>query len=165
MCPRLLKLSTRSLLGLLTLACIGILGMAYILEHFYDVHPCQMCLYEQDVFMFAGGLAFISFVVLPARWQRHALSLLGLVFLGGAFLAAYHVAIQQHWVALPTFCSAQDFTAFDSIEALKEQMLKTPFVRCDQVSWSFLGLSLAGYNLLVSLFLALLCWQGACKRK
>jgi len=166
MCIKFLKnISSRFLLSLLTLFSVGVLGMAYVLEHYYGFQPCQMCLYEQKIFMATGGLSLFSLLLLPARWQYYAILLLGLVFFGGALTAAYHVAIQHHWVDLPAFCSSQDFSAFDSIEALKEQMLKTPLVRCDQVTWSFLGLSLAAYNAIVSLFLALLCWKWACKHR
>lgn len=166
MCLKFLKnTSGRLLLGILVLISAGILGMAYILEHFYGFQPCQMCLYEQNVFMAAGGIALLSFLFLPERWKYYVIFLLGFVFLGGALLAGYHVAIQQHWVSLPAFCSAADFSSFDSVEALKEQMLKTPLVRCDQITWSFLGLSLAAYNTLLSLLLALLCWKWVRKHQ
>lgn len=166
MCLKFLNtLSSRLLLSLLTLVSIGVLAMAYVLEHYYGFQPCQMCLYEQKIFMATAGLSLLSALLLPARLQYYAIFLIGLVFLGGALTAGYHVAIQHHWVSLPAFCSAQDFSAFDSVEALKEQMLKTPLVRCDQVTWSLFGLSLAAYNMVFSLILALLCFKWACKHR
>ena len=51
------------------------------------------------------------------------------------------------------------------VEALREQMLKTPLVRCDQVTWSLFGLSLAAYNALLSLILAIGCWTWAKAQK
>lgn len=164
MCESLKKIPPRFMLILLVIITLGILGLAYILEHYFGFQPCQLCLYEQKVFMAAGALSFLG-LLLPSRWQSYAILLIGLVFFGGALLAAYHVAVQQHWVDLPTFCASQDFSSFDSVEALKEQMLKTPLVRCDQVTWSFLGLSLATYNSLLSLFLALFCWKWACTNR
>jgi disulfide bond formation protein DsbB len=165
MCEQLKKISPRLMLTILTLVCLGLLGMAYILEHYFGFQPCQMCLYEQKVFMAAGALSFLSLLILPSRLQYYAVLLLGFVFFGGALLAAYHVAIQHKLVDLPSFCAAPDFAAFDSVEALKEQMLKTPLVRCDQVTWSLFGLSLAAYNALLSLFLSLFCWKWACKSR
>ncbi|MBI2707968.1 MAG: disulfide bond formation protein B [Proteobacteria bacterium] len=166
MCLTFLKnTSSRLLLSLLTLFSVGVLGMAYVLEHYYGFQPCQMCLYEQKIFMVTGAISLFSLLLLSARWQHYAIVLLGFLFLGGALVAAYHVAIQHHWVSLPAFCSSQDFSSFDSVEALKEQMLKTPLVRCDQVTWSLFGLSLAAYNAIISLILALLCWKWACKHR
>ena len=159
------NISSRFFLSFLVLFAVGVLGMAYILEHYYGFQPCQMCLYEQKIFMVAGALSLLSLCLLPTRWQYYAIILIGFVFLGGALTATYHVAIQQHWVSLPAFCSAQDFSAFDSVEALKEQMLKTPLVRCDQVTWSLFGLSLAVYNAIISLILTFLSWKWACKNR
>lgn len=165
MCLKLFTyFSARTVLGTLTLICVGALGAAYVMEHYFAVHPCQMCLYERNVFMGAGGVSLFS-LLLPQRFQFYAVLLLGGVFLGGALLAGYHVAIQQHWAPLPSFCAANDLSAFDSIESLREQLLKTPFVRCDKVTWRLLGLSLAAYNALLSLFLALFCWGWVRKHR
>jgi disulfide bond formation protein DsbB len=157
--------SSEKILLVFTLICVGVLIAAYIMEHYFGVLPCQMCLYERNVFMVAGAFSFLSFFLAPARYHKTILVILGLIFLGGALLAAYHVAIQQHWVALPSFCASNDFSAFDSVESLKEQMLQTPFVRCDKVTWKLFGLSLAAYNMLLSLVLAVACWIWASKRK
>lgn len=153
------KASKKRLLGF-TLICIGVLIAAYIMEHFFGVLPCQMCLYERYVFMGAGLFSFLSVFFVPPRFHSFALIILGFVFMGGSLLAGYHVAIQQHWVALPSFCAANDFSAFDSVEALRDQMLQTPFVRCDKVTWNLFGLSLAAYNMIFSFVLALACWLG-----
>lgn len=166
MCIKLFKkVSPSTMLGFVTLVCAGVLATAYVMEHYFAVYPCQMCLYERQVFMVAGGVALFSFILLPRAFQPYVLMGLGLIFIGGAVLAAYHVAIQQHWVSLPAFCASKDFSMATSVEELKNQLLKTPFVRCDQVTWSLFGLSLAFYNCLLSLILALLCWKWARCRK
>lgn len=159
-CSKFLKnLSSRFLLGAIFSLCAAILTMAYVLKNSYGVLPCQMCLYEQWIFMGAGSLALLGFLLCSPIWQKRILFLLGFVFLGEMLTAAYHVAIQQHWVSLPAFCASQDFSSFDSVEALREQMLNTPFVRCDQITWSLFGLSLAAYNVLISSLLMLFCWN------
>src|ERR1700722_7630342 len=151
------KSSEKILLGI-TLICVGVLGAAYCMEHYFGILPCKMCLYERNVFMVVGAFSFISFFLAPARFHSFALIILGFIFIGGSLLAGYHVAIQQHWVSLPTFCASNDFSDLDSVESLRNQMLKTPFVRCDQVTWTLFGLSLAAYNAILSFFLAITCW-------
>ena len=166
MCFKYLKkVSSQKMLIIILLISAVILAMAYIMEHFFNIHPCQMCLYERNVFIGTAGIAFVSLISLPEHSKYYAIVALGFIFMGGAFLAGYHVAIQQHWVALPAFCSSTDLSSLDSVQALKEQLLRTPFVRCDQVTWSFLGLSLATYNALICLFTSLLCWKWVCKHK
>lgn len=162
---RLKELSSRQILAALIVVCAVVLITAYVMENYFGVLACKLCHYERDVFLGAGILAFLC-LFLPQRFRYFAILILGFIFLGGTILAGYHVAIQQHWVALPSFCAVNDFSAFDSVEALREQLLKTPFVRCDQVTWSLFGLSLAAYNALLSLVLALFCWGWAtCKNK
>ena len=158
------KSSEKVLLGF-ALICLGILMAAYIMEHVFGIMPCQMCLYERNVFMAVGLFSFLGFFIIPARYHSIALIIVGFAFMGGSLLAAYHVAIQQHWVALPAFCASNDFGSFDSVESLRDQMLKTPLVRCDQVNWSLFGLSLAAYNAILSFILAITCWVRVAKKR
>jgi disulfide bond formation protein DsbB len=74
-----------------------------------------------------------------------------MVLLGGAGLAAYHVGVEQGWWALPAGCVAG--AGAESLEDLKRLLAEAP-PACDQVSFTFLGLTLAGWNLVASLLLA-----------
>ncbi len=161
---RLKKISSQKILVIVLLICVVVVSIAYIMENYFGVLGCPLCHYERDVFIGAGGFSLLC-LMFPQRFQYYAILLLGLIFMGGVCLAAYHVAIQQHWTSLPSFCASNDFSAFDSVESLREQLLNTPFIRCDQVTWSFLGLSLAAYNALISICLVLLCWGWGYKRK
>lgn len=155
----------RKFLLVLSLICVLVILMAYVMEHFFGILPCQMCLYERHGFMIIGLLSFLSYLFLPNRFYSLALIILGFAFLGEWVLAAYHVAIQQHWVRLPSFCASQDFGSFDTVESLRDQMLSTPFVRCDQVTWRLFGFSLAAYNALLSFMLAITCWMWVGKKR
>jgi disulfide bond formation protein DsbB len=87
------------------------------------------------------------------------LGLATLVLLVGAGLAAYHVGIEQGWWALPASCVAGG--GAESVEELKRLLAEAP-PACDQVSFTFLGLTLAGWNLVASLLLALFTCAAAC---
>lgn len=166
MCKNIFKkISGSYLLGGIVSISAVVLIAAFIMERYFSIHPCQLCLYERNVFMAAGIWALLSLVLLPTSYRRLSLFGLALIFTGGTFLAAYHVAVQQHWVTVPAFCASQDFSSFKSVDTLKEQLLKTPFVRCDKVTWSLFGFSLAFYNMLLSAFLMLLCWGWLWKKK
>lgn len=157
--------SPAKILLAIALICVGVLITAYIMEHLFGVLPCQMCLYERNVFMVVGIASCLSYFLVPARFHSSALIIIGVVFMGGSALASYHVAVQQHWVSLPSFCAANEFGGLDSVEALKAQMMKTPLVRCDQVTWSLFGLSLAAYNALLSFIMAITCWAWVKRRR
>lgn len=150
---QLQKLSSTNILFILFLICFLAFGMAYVMETHFKIYGCQMCHYERNIFIFAGVFSLLSLVVLPKRLQYYAIILLGFIFIGNAFFAAYHVAIQQHWASMPSFCPVDNIHLVPS------------FVRCDKVTFSLFGLSLAVYNSLISIFLAFLCWIWSYKNK
>ena len=77
----------------------------------------------------------------------------------GAGLGVYHSGVEWKWWPGPIDCTG-DISNFGSAGSLLDQMQKTSVVRCDAAAWRFLGLSLAGYNVLISLALAALCALG-----
>jgi len=78
----------------------------------------------------------------------------GLVFLAGAGVAAFHVGVEQHWWEGLSTCGGVHNDPSMSIEELKAKLFATPLVRCDDVAWSLFGISMAGYNLIASVILA-----------
>jgi disulfide bond formation protein DsbB len=75
---------------------------------------------------------------------------IGLVLLGSAAMGAYHVAVEQHWVLAQ--CDAR--IAASEIRPMDfNEPLEVP--RCDEIAWQMFGVSMAGYNALVSLLMAL----------
>jgi disulfide bond formation protein DsbB len=87
------------------------------------------------------------------------LGLLTLIFLGSAGLAAYHVGVEQQWIAGPTACTGGASGAKSAEELMKFLSEQQP-VRCDEVQWSLAGVSLAGWNLVISLGLLALTAVG-----
>jgi disulfide bond formation protein DsbB len=77
----------------------------------------------------------------------------------GAALGTYHSGVEWRWWPGPTDCSGP-MTDFRAKGPLLEQLQSVHVVRCDEAAWRFLGLSLAGYNVLISLALAALAVCG-----
>jgi disulfide bond formation protein DsbB len=139
---------------LILLVSLSILSSAYASEVWGGIRPCILCYYQRYACGAAGGLGLAGVVLggNPAA-RRLLVALAGLAFLTGAAIAAFHVGVEQHWWRGTADCHAPALDMTLSIEQLREQLLATDFVPCDQVSWSLFGLSLAGYNLLLSLVL------------
>lgn len=127
--------------------CAIVLGMALVLEYGFGVVGCALCKYERMI-MFIGGLLALPFIFTPARWRPAGFALVGLVFLGGFVLSLYHVLIQQGIFPLPSFCKPPAISGELSLEEMRNQLLNTPFVPCNKVTWSLFGLSLAMYSML-----------------
>ncbi len=73
-----------------------------------------------------------------------------LAILSGAGLAGYHVGVEQHWWEGLTSCGGAVGMP-TSVEVLRQQIMSSLVVRCDEVAWSLFGISMAGYNFLISL--------------
>ncbi|MBL8548828.1 MAG: disulfide bond formation protein B [Hyphomonadaceae bacterium] len=133
-------------------AALAALGAAHALQRFGGLPPCPLCLKQRDVYwgvaaIAVGGLAVLRFW--PRITLRRAIAaLLGLGFLTGAIVAFYHVAVEQRWVAAQ--CDAVDIGAIRTFSV--DGTFTTP--NCDEIAWSLLGVSLAGYNVLFSLAMA-----------
>ena len=89
-----------------------------------------------------------------------ALFAIGAAMLWSAGLGVYHSGIEWHWWPGPQDCSGTGGSLTGG-GSLLEQMQTTRVVRCDEAAWRFLGLSLAGYNVLISLALAAIAISAA----
>ncbi len=129
----------------------ALLVAAFAFQHLGGLAPCPLCLVQR--WPHAAGIALgLALLVLP--WRGLAL-LAALALAAGAGVAGWHVGIEQGWWAGPASCAAPDVSQV-SPEELLEQILAAPVVRCDEVAWSALGLSMAAWNGLASLGLAAL---------
>lgn len=120
--------------------------------------PCKMCLWQRwphaaAVVIGAGFLAF----------GGRALIYLGaLAAAVTSALGLYHTGVERNWWEGPTTCTSGSIEGVDP-EALLEQILAAPVVRCDEVAWQLMGLSMASWNALASLILVFI-WIAAARR-
>ena len=142
------------------LACLGILAFAYIGQYGFGLEPCILCLYERIPYALAAGVALLA-AVLPLSLSARSvlIGLCGVIFLGGAGLAFYHVGVEEDWWAAITGCGGQAATEF-TVEDLQAWLQRPALKSCDQVDWRLFGISLAGYNVVVSLMLAIGAFIG-----
>jgi disulfide bond formation protein DsbB len=132
---------------LLALASAAILLGALGLQYLGGLPPCQLCIWQRWPYVAVIVLGIVGW----RRYPRAALGLATLMLLLGAGLAAWHVGVEQGWWALPAGCVAGQGAG--SIEDLRRMLAEAP-PACDQVGFTLLGLSLAGWNLAASLALA-----------
>ncbi|HSM20373.1 MAG TPA: disulfide bond formation protein B, partial [Hyphomicrobiales bacterium] len=126
---------------------------AWGLQIFADIVPCPLCLRQRLVHYTALPLTAVALAWLfagrSAAVPRVLLGLAALLFAGGAVLGAYHAGVEWHWWPGPGSC-VTGTGAPESAVGLLQQMESTRVVPCDEVTWSLFGLSLAGYNALIS---------------
>jgi disulfide bond formation protein DsbB len=135
--------------ALLLAGCVTVLAGAYGFEHIGGLAPCELCYWQRYAYFAAIPLAALAAGLAAARGAAAArLPLLAaaLALFAGMGVAFYHVGVEQLWWPGPDACAAPDLGSGNILDAIMNQGL----VRCDQVPWSLFGISMAGYNLLLS---------------
>ncbi len=131
------------------------LAAAYTSQYGFGLKPCNLCLYQRVPYFFNIDLGFLAFLA-TFRYPRLAKMLLSLtvvIFFAGAVIAGFHVGVEQKWwEGLPT-CSGGILPQNASIEELRKSLTQQEIVRCDIPQFVLFGISMAGYNFLLSLAL------------
>ncbi len=145
------------------LVSVAMLATAHAFERFAYYLPCQLCLRQREVYWAAIAMAATGLVLWNFRQNRRFLVafnvMLALVFLTGAVVAAFHAGVEWKLWPAPTGCvdGAVDVMSVD-IGAIDE---RTATASCLDAPWHFLGLSMAGWNAIVSLGLAVTSFWAA----
>ena len=124
---------------------------AFVIEYGLGHKPCKLCLYQRYPY-FISILLLISIFVLKKNIKIHFL-VLSIVFFFGAIVAFYHFGIEQGFFKESTVCEAENINQVLSKEDLLKK-LKQNTVSCKDVTFRFLGLSLASINTIFSLILS-----------
>ena len=133
---------------------LGALAAAYIAQVWGGLDPCVLCIYQRYVYGVAFAVGLLGLLVGRSGISRATMALAGLVFLVGAGIAFFNVGVELHWWRGTAACHAPVFDLNQSLDDLRESMLETKFVPCDEIAWSLFGLSIAGYNTIASLVFA-----------
>lgn len=136
-------------------ASAAMLAVAHAFQTFGGLAPCTLCLQQRDVYWTAIVVAAVALIAgrTPARPLLKPVfaAALVLVFAAGAAIAARHAGAEWKWWPGPATCSGAgggvDATALANL--MHGAKLAAP--RCDEAAWVFLGLSMAGWNFLISL--------------
>ena len=147
-------------LPLLVAAASGALLLgAYLSQHLGGLAPCPLCLIQRypHFAVLALGLAA---ALAGGRWRMVLLLLAGLALLVTAGYGVYHAGVEQGWFA--SGCAAP--IAGGSVDDIRAQVMAAPLARCDEMPWSLVGVSLAGWNAIASVAIAGTALYGALRQ-
>ncbi|MFK7752434.1 MAG: disulfide bond formation protein B [Sedimentitalea sp.] len=147
--------------NLIALAAAGSLAMllgAFAFQHLGGLAPCKMCLWQRWPHAAAVAIGAVALVV-P----------LGVLIWAGAAAVAtsgaiglYHAGVEQGWWEGPSTCTSAPIGNLSAQELL-DQIMAAPLARCDEIPWQMAGLSMAGWNAVISIALAVI-WVLAARR-
>ncbi|HLK83352.1 MAG TPA: disulfide bond formation protein B [Xanthobacteraceae bacterium] len=140
-----------------------ILG-AYYFQYVMGLRPCPLCLEQRIAFYVSIPLAAVVALAAsrgaPRGVVTAGLSVIALAMLFNSGLALFHAGVEWKWWPGPQECSGP-VTDLSTGGDLLSSLTNLTIIRCDEAAWRFLGLSLAGYDVLISLALAAIAAFGA----
>ena len=152
-------MTRRTLMLLAAAGSAGILLGAFAFQYIGGLAPCHLCLLQRYPHAVAGGLGVL--VLAGLTWRPVALLGAGAA-LTTAGIGAYHTGVERGFFEGPSDCTGFDIGQMDTSQLL-DAIDAAPLVRCDEVPWEMLGLSMASWNVLASLAFAAL-WLAAFRR-
>ena len=139
------KLAQRLAIGVPAL----LLGGAYLSQYGFGLYPCELCWWQRYAHFAAVGLAFVSYLAPPRKvW----VALAGLAVLASGLIGGFHAEVEYHWWEGLTTCTQT--IGSGGGDALSN-LLSAPLIRCDEAQWRLFGISLAGFNFIISTISAL----------
>lgn len=144
-----MRLSQRQLILLAASGSAALMLGALAFQHLGGMAPCKLCFWQRWPHVIAIALGAVAFIALPRLMALGGL----LAALATAGLGGYHTGVERGWWQGPSDCSAGPVSGL-STEDLFAQIMAAPLVRCDEVPWEMFGLSMASWNMVVSLGLA-----------
>jgi disulfide bond formation protein DsbB len=149
-------------LAVMAIAAATLAG-AWFFQLVLGLVPCPLCLEQRYAYYLAVPLGALVVVAAAKDAPRGVvlagLALLALAAFGNAGLGAYHAGVEWKFWPGPTECTGP-VGNLGSAGNLPERLDTVKVIRCDEVQWTFLGLSLAGYNVLISLLMAAIALWG-----
>ena len=120
----------------------GLLGGALVAQYAFGLPPCEMCWWQRYPHIIALALAALAWMT-----RRDALvALAAIAILVSGAIGAFHAGVEYKWWEGLTACTANAAGGADPLASI----MAAPIVRCDVAPWALGGISLAGFNFLIS---------------
>jgi disulfide bond formation protein DsbB len=123
----------------------ALMGGALISQYVFGLFPCEMCWWQRYPHIAAIVLAVLAFTRKGTGVGDLAVTLAALCIMASGLIGAFHAGVEYHWWEGITTCSSTRITG-NPLDAI----MGAPLVRCDSAQWTLLGISLAGFNFLIS---------------
>jgi len=136
--------------GILAFSILS-LSIAYFIQYVLGHKPCNLCIIERIPYI--AAIILISLIFILNRYQKIISSLILIFFIFGAVVSFYHFGIEQGFFSESLVCDLGNSRPLNK-EDLLNQLKKTEIVSCKDVTFRFLGLSLATINTVISLILS-----------
>ena len=127
------------------------LSIAYFVQYILGHKPCNLCLIERIPYL--SAVVVISLIFITKKFERLFSAIVLLFFMFGSLVSFYHVGIEQSFFDESLVCNLENSRESLSKDQLLKQLKNVP-ISCKEVTFRFLGLSLATINTIISIILS-----------
>ena len=136
--------------GILAFSVLS-LSIAYFIQYGLGHKPCNLCIIERIPYITA--IILISLIFMINKYEKVISSIILVFFVFGAVVSFYHFGIEQGFFSESLICELSNNSPLNK-EELLDQLKKVEIISCKEVTFRFLGLSLATINTIISLILS-----------
>ena len=147
------EIKNKTIFNLILLFAIFALLAAYFIQYVLKHQPCNLCLIERIPYIFS--IIIILICLFTKKFEKISLKILSLIFFSATLIAFYHFGIEQGFIKESLVCDLDNENNNLSKEALLNQLKKMP-VSCRDVTFKIFGLSLATFNIFITLILGVI---------
>ncbi|QTD54634.1 disulfide bond formation protein B [Parasphingorhabdus cellanae] len=137
---------SRAALWLSLIIPSALLGGALISEYVFGLYPCEMCMWQRWPHLAAIIFALGAIAVRGRKLSKFIVADAALAILISGLIGGFHAGVEYGWWEGITSCATNVPAGGDMLDSI----MNAPLVRCDVAPWSLFGISLAGYNFLLS---------------
>ena len=145
------QIKNRKILNSILILSIVAILVAYFIQYMLDHRPCNLCLIERIPYI--CSIIVISIYLFSQQFEKVVLIILSLIFFIATILSIYHFGIEQGFISESLVCDLNSSSNELSKEALLNQLKEVP-ISCKDVTFKVFGLSLATFNIFISLILS-----------
>ena len=149
----MLKIKNKIIFNLILLFSVFALIAAYFIQYVLKHQPCNLCLIERIPYIFS--IIVISTCLFTKKFEKLSLIVLSLIFFSATLIAFYHFGIEQGFIKESLVCDLNNESSNLSKEALLNELNTLP-VSCKDVTFKIFGLSLATFNIFITLILGVI---------
>ena len=147
------KIKNKTIFNLILLFSVFALTAAYFIQYVLKHQPCNLCLIERIPYVFS--IIVVSICLFTKQYEKFSLIVLSIIFFSATLIASYHFGIEQGFIKESLVCDLNSESDNLSKEALLNQLKKMP-VSCKDVTFKIFGLSLATFNIFITLILGVI---------
>ena len=147
------EIKNKLILSLILLFSIFALFAAYFIQYVLKHQPCNLCLIERIPYILS--IIVISVCLFTKKFEKLSLIILSLIFFSATLISFYHFGIEQGFIKESLVCDLNNEINNLSKEAILNQLKEMP-VSCKDVTFKIFGLSLATFNIFITLILGVI---------